>query len=498
MTPETLFPAKRLKRARLYNRIMPTNSIIEALKESPTKLQRVFLCIWSVIGAALLVWLLGFLLHVLSIPVSIMLWMLVFIFCLRPIVNALERRGINRGLGTAIAYVVMFLVLSAVGFLMFSPVFGLNGQFNDLFSSIPQYITQITHWANGFYNDHLDVFENTAIKDMADSVNASIYSWASSIATNAASAIVNVGTGLVSFFTVVGFALVIAFWVLMELPGIGREAKRIINPKHYEDMHFLHITFTRILGGYIKGMLIQCLLIGVVCGVLFAIAGVPYAPAMGVIAGILNIIPIIGPWLGGAAAAIMVVFVNPLVALIVFVGTIVIQQFIYTFISPKIMSSSVNIHPALTLVAMILGSAIGAAMSGILGSLVGMLLAIPAVAVLKACFIYYFEKYTGRQIVAADGVFFEGKPKADGVIDPFSDAIALEAEPSQAKKAAERKGGEGAEGAEAAARAEAGESDSIAEIAEAAKNATNRAESESAGNKDVSHSGSDPTDVSQS
>ena len=87
----------------------------------------------------------------------------------------------------------------------------------------------------------------------------------------------------------------------------------------------------------------------------------------------MNIIPIIGPWLGGALAAIAAVFVSPLVALIALAGTVVIQQLVYTFVSPKIMANSVDIHPALTLIALMVGSALGGAMSGLMGSLVGML-----------------------------------------------------------------------------------------------------------------------------
>ena len=140
------------------------------------------------------------------------------------------------------------------------------------------------------------------------------------------------------------------------------------------------------------------------------------------IAGILNIIPIVGPWLGGALAALVGVFVSPWIALVALVGTIIIQQVVYTFVSPKIMASSVDIHPALTLIALVAGSAIGGAMSGFTGSLVGMLASIPAVAVMKSVFVYYFEKQTGRQLVAEDGVFFQGTPRSDGSLDPIADA----------------------------------------------------------------------------
>ena len=157
----------------------------------------------------------------------------------------------------------------------------------------------------------------------------------------------------------------------------------------------LHVTFTRVMGGYIKGTLLQCAIIGVGCVVLFGAIGIPNYAALGGIAGLLNIIPIVGPWLGGALAAIVGVFVSPWIAVIALGGTIAIQQIVYTFISPKIMANSVDVHPALTLIALMAGSAIGGAMSGFTGSLVGMLASIPAVAVAKSVFVYYFEKAHG-------------------------------------------------------------------------------------------------------
>lgn len=390
---------------------------------APDRLRKWFLGVWTTIGAIILVGVVIYLLNVLSLPVSMLIWTLVFIFCLRGIVNAFADRGMKRGLATALAYVVLFAVLAVIAFLMFSPMFGLNTQFMNLIESIPTYVSDLASWFNGFYAKYSSWFENDTVKNMVDSAGASLSSWASSMASGAANTVVDVGASVANAFMAIGFALVIAFWVLMELPAIKREAKRLISPRYYDDARFLHITFTRIIGGYLKGMLIQCVLIGVACGILFAVCGIPNAPALGVITGIMNIIPIIGPWIGGIIAAVPALFVSPLTAVIAIVGLVIIQWFVYTFISPKIMSSSVDVHPALTLVAMMLGSAVGGAMSGLLGSLVGMLLAIPAVAVLKACFVYYFEKRTGRQAVAADGVFFKGTPhEVDGTAHPFSDA----------------------------------------------------------------------------
>ena len=65
----------------------------------------------------------------------------------------------------------------------------------------------------------------------------------------------------------------------------------------------------------------------------------------------------------GRRPDIPAIFSGPMTAAIALIGTIVIQQLVYTFISPKIMANSVDIHPALTLFALMVGSALGGAMS---------------------------------------------------------------------------------------------------------------------------------------
>lgn len=378
--------------------------------------------VWTIIGICVLTGVVIYLMGILSVPVSMLIWTLIFVFCLRGLVNKLEEKGLNRGLGTAIAYVVMFVVVGLIGLLIFSPMFGLNAQFMNIIESMPGYLHEASNWASGLYSKYSDILGNETIEKFVQEASSSVTGAASSFASNAANMVMDVGGVLANGLMAIGFALVVAFWILMQLPAIGRETKRVVSPKHYDDMRFLHVTFTRIMGGYIKGTLIQCLVIGVACGILFAVIGIPNAPALGVITGTLNIIPIVGPWLGGIAAAISAIFVSPITAIIAIAGTIVIQQIVYTFVSPKIMANSVDIHPALTLIAMMCGSAIGGAMDGLLGSLVGMLFSIPLVAVLKSCFVYYFEKKTNRRVVSNDGVFFKGTPAPDEEVDPFFDA----------------------------------------------------------------------------
>ena len=388
------------------------------------KARRRFLTVWTIVGAILLTGVLVYLFNLLSVPVGIVIWSVVIVFCLRGPVNKLEKLGVPRLAGTAIAYVLMFVVLALVGLLMFSPAFGVGDQFTNLIQSVPGYIQTIANWGNDLYARYADVLQNDTVQGwITDAFNA-LVAWASTFARDSASGVVAIGTGVVNTFVALGFALVVAFWMLMELPDLGRESERLVGPKHREDLEMLHVTFTRVMGGYIKGTLLQCAIIGVGCVVLFGVIGIPNYAALGGIAGLLNIIPIVGPWLGGALAAVVGVFVSPWIALVALLGTIAIQQIVYTFVSPKIMATSVDVHPALTLIALMAGSAIGGAMSGFTGSLVGMLASIPAVAVAKSVFVYYFEKRTGRQLVAKDGVFFQGTPADGDAVDPIADAIA--------------------------------------------------------------------------
>ncbi len=392
----------------------------DALDRARLNLYRV----WTFVGAALIVGVVIYLLNLLAIPVAMALWTAVIVFCLRSPVAALERYGVNRLLGTACAYVLLVVVLSLVIFAMFSPVTGVGDQFTNLIESLPNYMTSLAMWLQEFANRYSDVLSNESVHTAINEISSALSTWAASVASASAAGVVTLGSAIINSLIAIGFALVIAFWVLMELPALGRECMRLVGERHREDAEMLHMTFSRVVGGYLKATFLQCAVIGIACGILFAACGIPNAAALGVIAGVLNIIPIIGSWLGGILAAVVGLFVSVWVAVVAVIGTIVIQQFVSAFVSPRLMGDSVDIHPAVTFFALMSGSAIGGAMSGLGGALIGMLLSIPAVAVAKSVFVYYFEKRTGRRIVAADGVLFRGAPREGEASYPIADATA--------------------------------------------------------------------------
>lgn len=389
-----------------------------------------------IILLAILLYLAGQVLNILANPIAIVVWTTIIVFCLKGPVNYLEKRGVSRVWGTCVAFVLLALGLITLGWVLFSPVLGLGGQFASLIDSIPHQISEVRTWINEVYAQYSYLFQDAQFNSWLNDALSSVGTWFSSLATVSAESVVTVGSGAANTALVIGFSLVVAFWVLVELPAMGREVKRLFGPRFQEDLNIVYLTGTRVMGGYIKGTLIQCLLIGVGCGIGYAVLGIPSAAALGVITGLLNIIPVVGPWLGGGAAAVASLFVSPLVAFIALVYTIVIQQVVYTFISPKIMGNSVDIHPALVILALMTGSALGFAVSGFIGSIVGMLASIPAVAAAKSLFVYYFEKRTGRVIVSSDGVIFKGEPsgtEANPVADATGEFYVPEISNSKAK-----------------------------------------------------------------
>lgn len=381
-----------------------------------------FLKVWTIVGVALIAAAIVYLLKILHTPTAILLWTAVIVFCLRRPVNYLESKGVKRALGTTIAYVMMFVIITLVALLMFSPTYGISEQFNDLLASIPGYAKDVLDWFREVAAKYAHLVGSDTIDKWTTDVMSSLTSAISSLATVSAQGVVNLGSAIVSSLVIIIFALIIAFWILMQLPAIGRECWRFVNPKRHEDVQMFYVTGTRVMGGFLRATLLQCLSVAVLLGAMFVIMGMPNAIALAGICGVINILPIIGLWISVILATIAGLFMSPINGLIAFIGSILLQEFVYKFLQPKFMQDSVDIHPALTLIALLIGSAAGGALGGLGGSLVGMLAAIPAVAACKSIFVYYFEKNTGRRIVAEDGVFFKGEALEGDEFDPLMDA----------------------------------------------------------------------------
>lgn len=369
------------------------------LKASAERIRRSFFLIWSIIGVLLLLVACGYVLGQVWTAISIILFSAFLVFIMRAPVAQLEKRGVPRILGTAISFVGAFLIVAAI-VLIFAPI--IWGQIVGLLSLIPQYIEQSQDFWNDIYQKYSYLLEDNTIKQLVAQAATEVSRWAANTASVSASSVFTVGANLVLAVVVMTVSLVVCFWILKDLPRISRELLVLIGPRFAPDARFIATTCARSLGGYIKGMVIACICTGTISGIGFAIVGLPYPAVLGLFAGLMNFIPFVGPWLSGIVVGAIGLFNGPIVALLSVLCLIIAQQTTDNFISPRVMSYAVELHPAVVLVVLIAGGALGGAL--------GILAAIPLTSAVKTIFVHYFQKRTGRQLMSVDGAIFRGTP----------------------------------------------------------------------------------------
>ncbi|MBA4370264.1 MAG: hypothetical protein C0418_01645 [Coriobacteriaceae bacterium] len=349
---------------------------------------------WSVIGwlllAAAAVWLLG---RVGSALVPFLLALVVVILLRRP-VERLEKRGLARGLGVVLCFLVGLSVLTIAGVFIVPP---LGREISDFIREFPNYYRS----AVALWQDMQERYTAIRLPSSADTVLLNVLdalgAWAVGFSSSVAGWVVAAGQTAVTAVIDVILSLIIAFWVLKDLPAIRQEVYLLAGRRRDEARVVLDKVGT-VLGGYLRGQLFVSLTTAALVAAGLAVFGVPYALVLGLLTGALNIIPYVGPFVGGLAAAIVAAFVNPWLALVAIVVVVAAQQLTDMFVTPRIMSAQVDLHPVLVLFSLLVG--------GTLFGVAGMLLAIPVAAIAKGLFVYYFEKVTQRELCTEDGALF--------------------------------------------------------------------------------------------
>jgi predicted PurR-regulated permease PerM len=137
------------------------------------------------------------------------------------------------------------------------------------------------------------------------------------------------------------------------------------------------------LSGWLFGTAMSMLIIGGLSSLAFYLLGVPYPLLLGVLIGLLDIIPLIGPWIGGAIAVLVTLFHDPALALWVGLTVLVIQEVEGNVVRPLVMSSSAELHPFVTLLALLLFGS----MFGLLGAVLALPLALALATLVEVLWV---------------------------------------------------------------------------------------------------------------
>ncbi|MDP2181176.1 MAG: AI-2E family transporter [Actinomycetota bacterium] len=357
---------------------------------------RVAIVSWATIGAAIVLIGVGWLLARLSPALTPFIMAGLLVLVLRGPVHRLEKRGMHRAAAVGVCYLAMVLVLA--GLLAF--VVPLIGQEIVRFvRDFPKYYAAVQEWWTQVQgNVETLVLPEWAAKTFKDTFNVVVGQlgrWGSGVAGG----ILSTGGAVAGFVFNLIFSLVIGFWALKDLPAMRSEMMELIGEKRRAEAEVVVRTVLRVLGGYVRGQLIVSAVTGSLVAIGLALLGVPYAFLLGMLTGILNVVPYVGPLVGGLTSAVVAAFIGPWTALGAIAVTLVAQQVTDLFVTPRVMSSQVDLHPLLVIFSLLVG--------GTLSGFWGLVVAIPVAAIAKGLFVYYFEKHTRRQLGSESGALFK-------------------------------------------------------------------------------------------
>lgn len=321
---------------------------------------------------------------------------LLLAYILYPIVRRLEKRlGSRRGLAVGLAYVVILLLLggttTGIG-IAFSRGLASLGEFleKEVSRGLPEFVDGLVdlQFAVGPW-----VVNLTSIEYLAESLTSAItplLSQTGSLLTGLAGATATlVGNALI--------LLVVGFYVLLYFERIQDWLISLVPAPYQSDARTLMSDTGKIWQAFLRGQLLLALVVGVATAVVMAILGVRFALGIGLIAGVLEFIPIFGPLVTGIISVLVALFQGsnhwgliPFVfALVVAGASLVIQQIENNILVPRIIGHSLDLNPLVVILALLA--------AGSLAGVVGLLLAAPAVATLKLIFGYLYWKTVGVQ-----------------------------------------------------------------------------------------------------
>jgi predicted PurR-regulated permease PerM len=363
--------------------------------ESLERWRRVLTVSWALVGVLVLAAAAVFALVRISPALVPFGLALVIVFLLRTPVAALERRGLKRGAAVAVCHLAILAALAVLGLFIVPP---LVDQVRQFLGAFPGYYDRVLDLWGQVQRQYSAVawpsWLDDALVGIRDGLAKQLASWSA----NLAKTLFSVGGGAVSFLLNVFLALVVAFWLLKDLEVIKREFVALAGPKRRDEASIVIGKVSTVLSGYLRGQAIVSATTAVIVTIGFTVLGVPYALVLGLLAGALNIVPWFGPLVAEVISAIAAAFVSPWLALWAVLVVIGAQQITDMFITPRVMSEQVDLHPVLVIFSLLTGAA--------LAGIVGMVLAIPVAAIAKGLFVYYFEKWTDSSLATENGALF--------------------------------------------------------------------------------------------
>jgi predicted PurR-regulated permease PerM len=303
-----------------------------------------------VVGLALGVWVLW---HIHEV-IFLLFLAILLATAIDPLVRLLRRGPFGKGTGVLAVYSVIVLILGTVTAIT---VPSLAAQSDAFFASIPNKVGGLRPYAAQLRPQPVEDAAIRAIDRVGETVSNP------SVPVD--------DQGLIELLTTIGHSLInfmtvfyLAFYWLVERATIKRALLRLVPPSRAADVNAVWMEVEQKLGGWVRGQILVMLAMAVLAGVGFWVIGLPNPILLGVLAGIAELIPMVGPFLAFVPALIVALGIDLWTAGIVLAYALIIQQIEGNLLVPRIMGRTVGISP----LTVVLGILIGAILYGLPGA----------------------------------------------------------------------------------------------------------------------------------
>jgi predicted PurR-regulated permease PerM len=326
---------------------------------------------WWIRAAAVLVTifvavqLLGLVQSVLGAILTVVLYVLfgaVIAFIAGPVVGVLEERlRLPRTVAILTTLLAGLGVVVLIGYLIATPIVD---EASQLSKQGPALIKQI----NDLLNSARSQLAAHGIQLSGNTVSTTI---ASDVSGRVAGVLLNVVYSTVTILLDILVTLVVAFWMLKDGEQLRGGVVNLLPGRIRPEANFALDAFAVVVGGYVRAQLIMAVIVGTLAGVGCVLIGVPFPVVVAIAAGSFELIPLVGPFIGGAVAILLALTKSPATAVFAFLLFVAIHIIEGYFLAPRIQARFVRLHPLVTLLALFTGIETG----GFLGAFVAVPLA---------------------------------------------------------------------------------------------------------------------------
>lgn len=271
----------------------------------------------------------------------------IFVSALSPLVNLLVRFKVPKVLSIIVTYIIIIAILTG---LIISLIPSLIEQSNKLIVASPPLIAQFFNITN---------IDKSVFSSEVTSISKNLFSITVSLFDN--------------LLTII-FLLVITFYLLLDKENLENRIAALFKGRE-ERVRRSIVKIEDKLGSWLRGQMILSLVIGVLSYIGLSILNVPYALPLALIAGMMEVIPVIGPIISAIPAIFIALTISPLLGVMVAAMYLIIQQLENSLIVPQVMKRAVGLNPLIVILAI----AVGSRLLGISGAL----LAVPIAVVLQ-------------------------------------------------------------------------------------------------------------------